>query len=533
MPVHISYIIGPPGTGKTTKIAHLVGEAIEKYGQDRVSICSLTKAAAREAAGRVTLPEGHVSTLHSFAFHALGSHIAIAEKHAKEWNESYPYWPMDTPIIDLDDAPEERQSRQWIGDELLEEYGMLRARLLPVHHGRPLLRQFVTAWESWKAEATYKDFTDLFLHALRDTTMAPHAPAVLFVDEAQDLSQLEVNLLMHWARHLEELILVGDPYQNLYSWRGSDANVVFPPANASTFVVLSQSYRIPRAVHEVAVRWISCHSDYRIFTYAPREEEGEVRWEPWRLLQPETWIEQLGHYAQRYERVMVIASCAYMIRPLVAVLRQAGIPFHNPWRLKSRAWNPLAVTKGTPMIERVLGLLQRETDGYWTPKSLRAWLEPLRAEGVFQHGKRTTAITPREDMTIGDVLPLLEETCLPVTYAFLRDASMTHLLAWWEAHLTAKAQESAQYPLRIYRKYGIAKLIETPHIILGTIHSLKGSEADVVLLAPDISRAAFQEWMFGGEGRDAVLRQFYVGITRAKERLILLAPSTRLALEIA
>ncbi|HUX78338.1 MAG TPA: ATP-binding domain-containing protein, partial [Alphaproteobacteria bacterium] len=65
-----------------------------------------------------------------------------------------------------------------------------------------------------------------------------------------------------------------------------------------------------------------------------------------------------------------------------------------------------------------------------------------------------------------------------------------------------------------------------PPITIGTIHSVKGGEADVVYLYPDISVAAATERMIGAgqESEDSLLRLFYVGMTRAYEELVLMSP---------
>lgn len=62
---------------------------------------------------------------------------------------------------------------------------------------------------------------------------------------------------------------------------------------------------------------------------------------------------------------------------------------------------------------------------------------------------------------------------------------------------------------------------------MGTIHSVKGGEADVVVLFPDLSAAGMRQWVGPWEGRDAVIRCFYVGMTRARETLVICQPGSR------
>lgn len=530
-PRRITSLARPVSTGKTTAISQMVSRAVGEYGRERVAICSLTKTAAREAAGRVDLPPGHVGTLHSFAYQALGGTIVIAESHAKDWTEAYPQWPMDAPHGALDEAPVERQSKQYLGDELLTAYSLLRARCEPLSYSTPLVRAFAEAWARWKKAQCFVDFTDLLVHALRDTVMAPCAPAVLYCDEAQDFSKLALSLLFHWSRHLDALYLVGDPLQCLFEWAGSDYHTVFPsnmPSERTT--VLSQSYRIPETVHALAMRWICRHRNYREFAYVPRAAKGRAISSPLTLFAPDIWVEDLAIATKQQISTMIIASCSYMLVPLCTALRRAGVPFHNPWRSAQRAWNPLQISRGVSMPERIVSLLRRETEGYWSPRDIRAWLEPLRAEGVCKTGKKTVALLMPEDMLLGDVHSWLIEVLLPDIYTQVSTMDGAHLLAWWHDHLLSKYQESAAYPLRVYAKYGVAGLLESPSVVVGTYHSLKGAEAEVVYCAPDLSPAGFREWQEGGDGADAILRQWYVGLTRAKEELVILSPSTRRSL---
>lgn len=64
-----------------------------------------------------------------------------------------------------------------------------------------------------------------------------------------------------------------------------------------------------------------------------------------------------------------------------------------------------------------------------------------------------------------------------------------------------------------------------PKINISTIHTVKGDEADVVVLMGDISKAVASQLDFD---EDSEHRVFYVAVTRAKERLIVIQPQTKL-----
>lgn len=64
-----------------------------------------------------------------------------------------------------------------------------------------------------------------------------------------------------------------------------------------------------------------------------------------------------------------------------------------------------------------------------------------------------------------------------------------------------------------------------PKVNISTIHTVKGDEADVVVLMSDISKAVASQL---DVDEDSEHRVFYVAVTRAKEKLIIIQPQTRL-----
>ena len=73
--------------------------------------------------------------------------------------------------------------------------------------------------------------------------------------------------------------------------------------------------------------------------------------------------------------------------------------------------------------------------------------------------------------------------------------------------------------------YSKGTFYRTPNINISTIHTVKGDEADVVVLMSDISKAVASQLEVD---EDSEHRVFYVAATRAKEKLIIIQPQTRL-----
>ncbi|MGH3986329.1 MAG: 3'-5' exonuclease, partial [Pseudonocardiaceae bacterium] len=100
-------------------------------------------------------------------------------------------------------------------------------------------------------------------------------------------------------------------------------------------------------------------------------------------------------------------------------------------------------------------------------------------------------------------------------------------LDWLLGAALAKYRAKLTYPAAVARRCGPAALVDEPPVTIGTIHSAKGAEADLVYLSPSLSGAAYQQWSLGDEGRDEIVRQFYVGLTRARESCIVLGSRER------
>jgi superfamily I DNA/RNA helicase len=65
--------------------------------------------------------------------------------------------------------------------------------------------------------------------------------------------------------------------------------------------------------------------------------------------------------------------------------------------------------------------------------------------------------------------------------------------------------------------------------VIGTIHSIKGGEADCVYVMPDLSPQGAAQWQGDDDDKAAVIRTFYVAMTRARHKLALLLPMSRLS----
>jgi superfamily I DNA/RNA helicase len=98
--------------------------------------------------------------------------------------------------------------------------------------------------------------------------------------------------------------------------------------------------------------------------------------------------------------------------------------------------------------------------------------------------------------------------------------------------LAPEFRKRVSFPAHIAARRRGHALVDEPRVIVGTIHSVKGGEADIVYLFPDLSKAGDAQYQQRGTPRDSVIRLFYVGVTRARETLYLCSAESGAAISI-
>lgn len=535
-------IFGPPGTGKTTNLTRQIRRAVDRFGPDSVLVTSFSRAAAAELAGRdLPISSERIGTLHSHCYRALGA-PPLAEANVDEWNRQYPQLQL-TPTrkqnkLDGEETAE-GDGRARPGDLWLQELNRFRGLMIPSEGWSANLRDFAGRWKQYKDALGLLDFTDLIETCYHDVPVAPKRPAVIFADEAQDLNRMQLALIRKWGRHCNYFIVCGDEDQTIYSFSGASPDAMLDPDIPDDHkIVLKQSFRVPRAVHAAADKFIRQVTRRQEKVYLPRPEDGASIRGPLNasFKSADYWVvKTVAEHAANGRTVMLLASCAYMLEPLVAVLRKNAIPFHNPYRRSNGYWNPIRLGRKGSAANRILALLAAHPDfgderRDWTQGDLALWAEWLQSKGILKHGakKRLQRADPAAPATIETLDGVFEEGALEsLLEAF--EGDYRQLLGWWRRRVTADVHKRTQFPAEVSLARGPRALLEPPKVIVGTIHSVKGGEADVVFLFPDLSDSGLTAYRRQGPPRDAIIRTFYVGMTRAREVLYLCAPESAAA----
>jgi superfamily I DNA/RNA helicase len=509
-------VLGPPGTGKTTYLARQAELATEKHGVHAVAVCSLTNTAAKNIAARTRLPDRNVATLHSHCLQSLGR-PALAEgpDAIRQFSEQHPAHRRTHRV-----ATGEPGSGGTSADRHHEHAGALRAAMTPIDQWPPAVRNYHQTWTAWKQREGVMDFTDLIAETA--TTGLHGGHRVLLVDEAQDLSRMELEVIRATAGRMDTTVLAGDGAQALFAFRGAD-----PTALTNLTVdgerVLETSWRCGQTIIDRARHLLRRNQPVLDVDYHAREgHTGQVLRSRGSIHDPAATVHDIRR-ALEHGTVMVVATCAHMLTPLCSELRDAGLPFHNPYRPDQPAWNPMRQARP------LLALLSDDPRTVGDAASPLTWAgladltEPLVKRALDKDGWDLVAYRTKKDrfgQTQGND-PIPRDTLadiLPGGHSHPMLAGPAQRVDWWATHL--KRPKAAQLPLKVWRQEP-AKLAQSPQVIVGTAHSVKGGEADTTIVLPDSSRSA---WWVGDRG--AVTRALYVAMTRARHTLLLGRPST-------
>jgi len=498
-------------------------------------VTSFTRAAAAELLARdLSVPDEHVGTLHGICYRWMGK-PPIAETKLNEWNDKAPgllQLSTKTSSAAIDDPYAERTSKA-AGDAYLSRMQRLRARMVPHKQWPADVERFSEMWEKWKEDNGYMDFTDMLDHALRMVEIAPGNPEVIFADEVQDFTKLQWTLLRKWAKHADVFVAAGDEDQCIFSFTGaSPESMLEPELPPEQIHILRQSHRLPRTVHAYSQKLIKRVARRMEKEFNPEDRDGSVARIPANFRAPESIFRVIDEHLQRDETVMILASCGYMLHNTINALRQRGYMYHNPYRVTQGAWNPIrrSADRNTS-VDRLLAYMRPDVETFgdrarfWTYEDVKSFTDLLAANGVLKRGAKKVLREMGEPEIYSDAK--IEFLCDAIfEEAALYDA-LDCDLDWFRKHLTKAGEKRLEFPLAIAKARGVATLNDEPKIIVGTCHSVKGGEADAVIIWPDISAAAMGQQQSSIEGRDAITRTFYVGVTRARKALYIGEPATQ------
>ena len=483
-------VLGPPGTGKTTTLLNEVDKYLKNTDPNRIGYFSFTQKAAYEARDRAVekfnlteddLP--YFRTLHSLAFRTLGikKENVMQKKHYEDLGKKI------NIRLDYHEYDNEYSGIFSTNSDILRIIQLAKLRSitperqynLKEHTQDVSLRDLLIVSneiEAYKKEYNLIDFTDM----ITQFVLSDASPKfdVVFIDEAQDLSRVQWQMAKTIWDKTRDSYIAGDDDQAIFRWAGADVDSFI--TQKGRLLNLTQSYRIPRAVHDVAMNIVGRISNRIHKQWKPKTERGLL-----------SYYYEFQNVDMSQGEWLVLARTRYMLEDLENVLYSKGMYYKNKFKKGYEKDLYEAVTdwenarKGTPLsMDQV-----KRISSYMSPNNF--------AKENIQY---------------------LDKDAFYSVDELYNNKGLNTKNVWYEAFDQAP-EEKIRY-IRRMRENG-EQLNKDPRITLSTIHGVKGGEAQNVVLLTDLSNNTQKNYERYPDDEN---RLFYVGATRTKEHLHIIRP---------
>ena len=355
-------VIAGAGSGKTRTLIYRVAYLIENgISPANILLLTFTNKAAKEMIERVTnLLPNDLNGLWSGTFHSIGNRILRANVEAAGFRSGFSIMDredhgdlMDAVIVSAGIDPKEKKFPK--GAVLADifslcantERGLEEVIDEKYPYFLPVVEPIERLWklyEARKLSANALDFDDLLVKPLRllqsDEAIADHYRRqfqFILVDEYQDTNKIQADFIDLLAARSQNLMVVGDDAQSIYSWRGADfQNIIDFPKRYPK----AQVYKIEinyRSVPEILLLAnAAITANERQFQKELQASRGEARLKP-ALVALNDSADQARFVTQRIlelrdsgvdmSEIAVLYRAHYHSMELQLELTRHGVPF--------------------------------------------------------------------------------------------------------------------------------------------------------------------------------------------------------------
>ncbi|MDS9472968.1 ATP-dependent helicase [Sporosarcina pasteurii] len=350
-------LLACPGSGKTTTMIMRIGYLIEEKNVSprRIKAITFSRASAADMKARFArffpdIPAVDFSTIHSLAFtitrtylDKLGKRYELIEgQGTHQFNKQSLLKRLYKDVLKDDCTDDELAT-------LSTFISSLKNKLIPIEQWGTVTQPFPKAGEiaqkyeqhkTRQADFLYVDFDDMLVlaeKALRtDDELADRFRErydYLLTDESQDTSLVQHMIVEHLVAYHGNLCVVADDDQSIYTWRGADPNYllefkkVYPDAK---ILKMEQNYRSSKDIVNASATFIKRNRDRYPKDMFTKNEKSR----PIHLKQVSDPKQQLDYVIYELLNEQNLNEVAILFRNnasstlYVSELHRRGIPFY-------------------------------------------------------------------------------------------------------------------------------------------------------------------------------------------------------------
>jgi|GEM_PF-464671 len=575
---HLVLVQAGPGTGKTLTLVAKIGWLLSSQVKpQKITAITFTRKASDEIKNRKSLftsglnsQQVNLGTFHSFAlkFLKLSEADLVTETEQK--------------IILQKLQP--RLSHKLNSKDLLLIISRIKNNFKLLEQASAEIKKIYQLYQDELALTQKLDLDDLLLKLLVELKK-PNFPKdqYLLVDEFQDVSPLQLQIVVEWAKKAKQVFLIGDPHQAIYGFRGASSDS-FQKLEDHFYNIsvhqLTKNYRSGADILTVAGRLFPQEKKLE----AQVQENGAVQLirtlnqvteADWILQDIEEKIGGTGlisasdHHQQTgatLKEFAIVYRLHQLGNEVAKKLRASGLPYQ---KVGSES---LYLTDS---IQLVVKLWQLAGEEYTKLEKNNLWLEILSNKflkislstlnrlisqqqtqkkdwAVFLNQVATTSLLSKQDLS---GVRLVQELMVEIQQAVSENASLLTLLDSIQANLNLNQQQQTDWsqlrvdllqfeeePNQLHSFLSYYQKLETENffdpraekISLLSMHATKGLEFDWVYLI------GFEQGLVPMQVRDDSFLSvdlsssnleernlFYVSLTRAKKGISLITAENR------
>ncbi len=552
-------VLAGAGTGKTRAITHRLayGVACGAYRPAQVLALTFTARAAGEMRGRLAaLGVGGVQTrtFHAAALRQLqffwpqavgGAPPPLVDHKAPLVGESAGRLRLRADRSAVRDLAAEIE---WAKVNLLtpETYPAAAAKAGRAGAGGLDLTgvgRLIQVYEDVKAARGVIDFEDVLqvmVGILREYPQIATAVREQYrhfvVDEFQDVSALQHTLLASWLGERDEVCVVGDPSQTIYSFAGADPRYLltfrttYPNAK---LLRLLRDYRSTPQVVGLANRLLDAApaaartARVELVAQRPPGPEPEVMQHPDDVAEAQAVVSRVATWRAAgtpLGEIAVLYRTNAQSQPLEAELASAGIAYQV--RGSERFF-------ARPEVRRAVMLL-RGAARAGTSGELGAVVRDVLSAGGWSAEPPSSTGAVRDQWESLQALAVLADELTGATSGGLDGPPIEAAAALQPLEATGAAPEAAQgapqparpptltdFVAELEMRAAAAHAPSAGGVTLSSLHAAKGLEWDVVVIVGLSEGLMPISFAVTPEAIEEERRLLYVGVTRARHRLLL------------